>query len=33
MNGQNRADVTPGIKVAVILKKDQRSGFENGRCR
>src|SRR5690606_4066779 len=26
MNGQNRADVTPGLKVAVILKKDQRSG-------
>lgn len=26
MNGQNRADVTPGLRVAIVLKKDQRSG-------
>lgn len=26
MNGQTRADIRPGLKVAVILKKDQRSG-------
>lgn len=26
MNGQNRADIKPGLRVAVILKKDQRSG-------
>ncbi|ARF14568.1 YwbE family protein [Sporosarcina ureae] len=28
MNGQNRADVKPGLRVAVILKKDQRSGMK-----
>ena len=28
MNGQNRADVKPGLKVAVILKKDQRTGVK-----
>jgi len=27
-NGQNRADVKPGIEVHVILKKDQRSGVK-----
>lgn len=26
MNGQNRKDVYPGLKVDIILKKDQRSG-------
>lgn len=26
MNGQNRKDIYPGLKVAIILKKDQRSG-------
>ena len=26
MNGQNRADIKPGLKVAIVLKKDQRSG-------
>lgn len=26
MNGQNRKDVYPGVEVAIILKKDQRSG-------
>ncbi|AXI00358.1 YwbE family protein [Sporosarcina sp. PTS2304] len=26
MNGQNRADVTSGLRVAIVLKKDQRSG-------
>ena len=26
MNGQNRAEVYPGVEVDVILKKDQRSG-------
>ncbi|ARK21460.1 YwbE family protein [Sporosarcina ureae] len=28
MNGQNRSDVKPGLRVAVILKKDQRSGIK-----
>lgn len=26
MNGQNRSDIYPGLEVAIILKKDQRSG-------
>ncbi len=26
MNGQRREDVRPGAKVAIVLKKDQRSG-------
>ena len=26
MNGTNRADIRPGLRVAVVLKKDQRSG-------
>ena len=26
MNGQNRADIHPGTKVNIILKKDQRTG-------
>jgi uncharacterized repeat protein (TIGR03833 family) len=26
MNGQNRKDVTPGIKVGIVLKADQRTG-------
>jgi uncharacterized repeat protein (TIGR03833 family) len=26
MNGQNRSDIKPGLKVAIVLKKDQRSG-------
>jgi len=26
MNGQNRSDVYTGLKVDIILKKDQRSG-------
>ena len=26
MNGQNRKEITPGLAVAIILKKDQRSG-------
>lgn len=26
MNGQNRADIKPGLKVAIVLKQDQRSG-------
>lgn len=26
MNGQNRADIHPGLEVDIILKKDQRSG-------
>jgi len=26
MNGQNRSDVKIGLKVAIVLKKDQRSG-------
>lgn len=28
MSGQNRADIKPGLKVAVILKKDQRTGVK-----
>jgi uncharacterized repeat protein (TIGR03833 family) len=26
MDGKNRKDIYPGLKVEVILKKDQRSG-------
>ncbi|MCG3089842.1 YwbE family protein [Sporosarcina cyprini] len=26
MDGRNRSDVKPGLRVNVILKKDQRSG-------
>ena len=26
MNGQNRNEIKPGMTVAIILKKDQRSG-------
>jgi len=26
MNGTNRADIKPGLKVLIVLKKDQRSG-------
>jgi uncharacterized repeat protein (TIGR03833 family) len=26
MNGQTRADIHPGLKVAIVLKQDQRSG-------
>lgn len=26
MDGQNRADIYPGLEVGIILKKDQRSG-------
>lgn len=26
MNGQNRKDIKPGLKVAIVLKKDQRTG-------
>lgn len=26
MNGQNRAEIYPGLEVDIILKKDQRSG-------
>ena len=26
MNGQNRQDIHPGLPVAIILKKDQRTG-------
>lgn len=28
MNGQNRKDVTKGLRVAIVLKKDQRTGIE-----
>ncbi|MFS0820468.1 YwbE family protein [Bacillus timonensis] len=27
MNGQNRADITPGTQVQIVLKKDQRTGI------
>lgn len=26
MNGTNRADITPGIEVDIVLKQDQRTG-------
>jgi len=26
MNGSSRADIKPGLKVLIVLKKDQRSG-------
>jgi uncharacterized repeat protein (TIGR03833 family) len=26
MSGSNRADIKPGLKVLIVLKKDQRSG-------
>nr|WP_321259459.1 YwbE family protein [uncultured Pseudodesulfovibrio sp.] len=26
MDGQNRKDIKPGLKVNIVLKKDQRSG-------
>lgn len=26
MSGQNRSDIKPGLKVAVVMKQDQRSG-------
>jgi uncharacterized repeat protein (TIGR03833 family) len=26
MNGKKRADIKPGLKVAIVLKQDQRSG-------
>ncbi len=27
MNGQNRADIKPGLQVQIVLKKDQRTGI------
>lgn len=26
MSGQNRKDIRPGLRVEIVLKKDQRSG-------
>jgi uncharacterized repeat protein (TIGR03833 family) len=26
MNSQNRKDIRPGVKVAIVLKQDQRTG-------
>ncbi len=26
MNGKNRADIRPGLRVAIVLKQDQRMG-------
>jgi len=26
MNGNNRTDISPGVHVAIVLKKDQRTG-------
>jgi uncharacterized repeat protein (TIGR03833 family) len=26
MNGKNRDDIRPGVRVAVVLKQDQRTG-------
>ena len=26
MNGQNRSNIKPGLRVAIVLKEDQRSG-------
>ena len=28
MDGRNRSDVKPGIRVNIILKKDQRTGIK-----
>ncbi|NQZ82382.1 MAG: YwbE family protein [Colwellia sp.] len=28
MDGTNRGDIKPGIKVKIVLKKDQRSGIQ-----
>ena len=28
MDGKNRENVKPGLKVAIVLKKDQRSGVK-----
>ncbi|WP_040285537.1 YwbE family protein [Sporosarcina koreensis] len=28
MDGKNRSDIRPGLRVNVILKKDQRSGVK-----
>lgn len=28
MDGKNRDNIKPGLKVAIILKKDQRSGVK-----
>ncbi len=28
MNGQQRSDIQEGLEVAIILKKDQRSGMK-----
>ena len=27
MNGQNRSDIRIGLKVAIVLKKDQKTGI------
>jgi len=26
MNGTNRCDIRPGLRVSIVLKKDQRTG-------
>jgi uncharacterized repeat protein (TIGR03833 family) len=26
MNGQNRSNIKPGLRVAIVLKEDQRTG-------
>jgi uncharacterized repeat protein (TIGR03833 family) len=26
MNGKNRADIRPGLRVVIVLKQDQRTG-------
>jgi uncharacterized repeat protein (TIGR03833 family) len=26
MNGKNRSDIRPGLRVAIVLKQDQRTG-------
>ena len=26
MSGKNRTDISPGLKVSIVLKQDQRSG-------
>ncbi|MBD1379505.1 YwbE family protein [Metabacillus arenae] len=26
MNGQNRVDISPGLKVRIVLKQDQKTG-------
>ncbi len=31
MDGKNRKDIKPGLKVEIVLKKDQRTGKRTSR--